>query len=76
MKNRPLKSNVYMSLDATLIYLIGALPRQLWKHQMTNRVARYLTGENLKLVRAEFSTLSLAALLLSKENAQYTHGHI
>ncbi len=37
--------------------------------------ARYPTGENLKLVWAGFSTLSSAVLLLSKENAQDTHGH-
>jgi hypothetical protein len=34
------------------------------------RGARYLTRENLKLVWVEFSTLSKAVLLLSKENEQ------
>jgi len=43
---------------------------------MSSKGARYLTGENLKLVWAEFSTLSWAVLLLSKGNAQHAHRHI
>ncbi len=37
--------------------------------------ARYLTGENLKAVRTEFSTLSLAVLLQNEVNARHAHGH-
>jgi len=73
MKNRPLKSDVCMSLDATLRYLIGALPRQLWKHQMINRGARYLTGENLEVVWAEFSILRSAVLLCVQLHSIYKH---
>jgi hypothetical protein len=42
-------------------------------HQM-QQGARYLTGENLKLVWTGFSTLSSAVSLLSKENALDLHG--
>ncbi len=37
---------------------------------------RYLMGENLKVVWAEFSTLSEAVLLHNKENAQHAYDHL
>jgi hypothetical protein len=41
-----------------------------------SRGAQKLTGENLKIVWAEFFTLSLAVLLLCKKCMLYTHAHI
>jgi hypothetical protein len=38
--------------------------------------AQKLTGENPKVVWAEFSTLSLAVLLLRKKYMLHTHDHI
>jgi len=37
--------------------------------------AQYQMQENLKVVWAEFSTLSYAVLLHNKEHARHTHGH-
>ncbi len=37
--------------------------------------AQYLTGDNLKVVLAKFSTLSLAVLQDNTLNAQHANGH-
>jgi hypothetical protein len=42
---------------------------------MIHRGARYLTGENLEVVWAEFSTLSCAVLFQINLNAWHTHSH-
>ncbi len=39
------------------------------------RGARYLTGDNLKVVWVEFSTISKAVLLNRNMSRQHKHGH-
>ncbi len=41
-----------------------------------NRRAQKLTGENLKLVRAEFSTISLAIMMMCIYSSMWMHTHI
>jgi hypothetical protein len=42
----------------------------------TNQGAQKLTGENLKLVWAEFSTLSWAVLIMCMYLSTWMHAHI
>ncbi len=46
------------------------------KFNHTQRGVRLLMGENLEVVWAEFSTLSLAVLLDNTKNGQLANGHI
>ncbi len=53
-----------------LVLLVLPLPENEF-----DQGARYITGDNLKVVWAEFSTLSQAVLLCNKVSAQHAHGH-
>ncbi len=62
-----------MGLKAATSQKIKCTP--VW-HQDTQPGVRQLTGENLEVVWAEFSTLSLVVLFDNTKNAHHANGQI
>jgi hypothetical protein len=66
-------------MNRAIGFFVSPTTRFLWNKNLDynplNPGARQLPGENLEVVRAEFSTLSLEVLVDNNINAQRANGH-